>query len=112
MARPFFPKSDFSYTPTSNVGAKHPRFEGKLCYGVDLRNAPFLNHFTLKYLMDAYQKTPDKSTFFGSTFDIHAGNGSLKKQIESGMSDHAIRKTWEADLENYKIKRANYLLYP
>ena len=109
---PFFPKSEFSYTPTSNIGAKHPRFEGELCYGVDLRNAPFLNQFTLKYLIDAYEKTPDKNTFFGPTFDIHAGNGVLKKQIESGMSENAIRKTWKEDLDKYKVKRLNYILYP
>lgn len=73
---------------------------------------PYLNQFTLKYLIDAYEKTPDKNIFFGPTFNVHAGNGILKKQIESGMSENDIRKTWKKGLEAYKIKRKNYLLYP
>jgi len=109
---PFFPKSDFSYTPESNEGAKHPRFEGKLCYGVDLRNEPTLDHLTLKYIIDAFNKTPKEETFFGSTFTAHAGNEILQKQIESGMTEYEIKATWQEDLENFKKIRAKYLLYP
>ena len=35
---PFFEKTDFSYTPQANFGAKYPKHKGKLCNGVDLRN--------------------------------------------------------------------------
>lgn len=108
---PFFPKSDFSYIPKPNEGAKHPRFENEVCYGVDLRNEPTLNHFTLKYLIDAYSKTPKNKPFFGPTFTVHAGNDILQKQIESGLSETNIKATWKEDLEAFKKTRANYLIY-
>lgn len=109
---PFFPKTPFSYTPKPNDGAKHPKFENKRCYGVDLSNEPLLDQFTLKYLLDAYSKTPEKDLFFGSTFTIHAGNDILQKQIEAGLDEDAIRATWQEDLNAYKAKRNHYLLYP
>jgi len=108
---PFFPKSDFSYIPKPNEGDKHPRFENKICYGVDLRNEATLHKFTLKYIIDAYNKTPKSETFFGPTFTVHAGNEILQKQIESGLTEEEIRTTWQEDLENFKKIRAKYLIY-
>ncbi|MFH4967910.1 DUF1343 domain-containing protein [Gaetbulibacter sp. M240] len=108
---PFFPKSDFSFTPVSNEGAKYPRFENQLCYGVDLRNEPRLHKFNLKYLMDAYSKTPKEVTFFGPTFTAHAGNTKLQEQIESGIPEDSIRASWQKDIEAFKVIREKYLLY-
>jgi len=108
---PFFPKSDFSYIPKPNEGAKHPRFENEVCYGVDLRNEPTLNHFTLKYLIDAYSKTPKSEPFFGPTFTVHAGNDVLQKQIEFGLSETNIKASWKEDLDAFKKTRAKYLIY-
>jgi uncharacterized protein YbbC (DUF1343 family) len=108
---PFFPKSEFSFIPKSNEGAKHPRFNGEKCYGIDLRNESILNRFTLKYVLDAYKKTPKEKTFFGPTWNIHAGNDILKSQIEAGLTEEEIRKTWKKDLENFKKVREKYLIY-
>ncbi|MFH6768175.1 DUF1343 domain-containing protein [Gaetbulibacter aquiaggeris] len=108
---PFFPKSDFSYIPKPNEGDKHPRFENKICYGVDLRKEPKLHKFTLKYIIDAYNKTPKSEIFFGTTFTVHAGNEILQKQIESGLTEEEIRATWQEDLENFKKIRVKYLIY-
>ena len=33
---PFLPKSNFSFTPIPNLGAKEPPFKNQLCYGEDL----------------------------------------------------------------------------
>lgn len=108
---PFFPKSDFSFIPKSNEGAKYPRFEGQVCYGVDLKDENKLNRFSLKYVLDAYNKTPKNIEFFGPTWTIHAGNETLQKQIESGLSEEKIRASWQADLEAFKTLRKKYLLY-
>ncbi|WP_298238935.1 DUF1343 domain-containing protein [uncultured Algibacter sp.] len=108
---PFFPKSEFSFTPKSNEGAKHPRFKGEKCYGTDLRDESKLNRFTLKYVLDAYKKTPKEIPFFGSTWNIHSGNAILKSQIEAGLTEEEIRETWEKDLENFKKIREKYLIY-
>ena len=109
---PFFPKSYFSYMPKSNEGAKHPRFENEVCYGVDLRNEKTLNQFTLKYLIDAFNKTPKDKQFFGPTFTVHAGNEILQKQIESGLSESEIKATWQDGLASFKKTREKYLIYP
>jgi uncharacterized protein YbbC (DUF1343 family) len=108
---PFFPKSNFSYTPKPNFSSKHPKHDGKLCYGVDLSNIKKLNYLNLEWLIDAYQKTPKTEKFFGKTFTIHAGNTKLQKQIEQGLTAKEIRKTWKKDLEEFQKKRIKYLIY-
>ena len=107
----FFPKSDFSYTPKPNFGAKYPKEKGKLCYGVDLSNTEKLSSLNLAWLIDAYKKTPKTEKFFGKTFTIHAGTKKLQQQLEQGLSEKEIRKTWKSDLETFKITREKYLIY-
>jgi uncharacterized protein YbbC (DUF1343 family) len=47
-----------------------------------------------------------------SFFAKLAGNAELMKQIKSGKTETAIRKTWEPALSNFKKIRKKYLLYP
>jgi len=103
----------FTFTPKSNEIIKKPPYENQLCYGQDFRNDT-TSHFTLKYLLDFYQLTPDKSKFFLATkhFDYLAGTDELKKQILTGMTEVQIRETWQADLKKYALMRKKYLLYP
>ncbi|WP_312335171.1 DUF1343 domain-containing protein [Sphingobacterium sp.] len=105
----------FTFTPGERHGmTKHVEGKGTKNYGVDLRglNADS-QKFTLKYLLDFYQKTPDKSTFFARPefFDKLAGTDQLRKQILAGESEAQIRASWEADLKVYKQMRKKYLLY-
>ena len=109
---PFFPETEFSYTPQSNFGAKHPKFKGQRCFGVDLDAHKRMDLVNLEWLIDAYKKTPKEESFFGKTFTAHAGNGSIQKQIEAGKNANEIRATWSDDLEKFKKIRSNYLLYP
>ncbi len=108
---PFFPKSDFSYTPQPNFGSKYPKFKDELCYGVDLTKSPRLNKVDISGLIDAYHKTPKNKAFFGKTFTIHAGTLKLQKQIEAGMTAEEIRVTWQEDVEKFKKVRSKYLIY-
>ncbi len=108
---PFFPKTDFNYTPKPNFGSKYPKFKGQLCYGVDLTNTERLSKVDITALIDAYNKTPKDKKFFGSTFTIHAGNLEFQKLIESGMNAEEIRATWQEDVEKFKIIRKKYLIY-
>ncbi len=108
---PFFPKSSFTYTPKPNFGSKYPKHNGKICNGVDLRATQHLSMINLKWLIDAYNKTPKNESFFGDTFTSHAGTKKLQKQIESGMTTEEIRKTWQLDLNNFQKMRSRYLLY-
>jgi uncharacterized protein YbbC (DUF1343 family) len=81
-----------------------------LCYGLDLRNEP-LNSFTLRYVIDFYDKAENPEKFYNSFFDKLAGTDELRKQIAAGLSEAAIRKTWQADLDAYGKTRKKYLLY-
>ncbi len=108
---PFFPTGEFTYTPESNFGSKFPKFKGKQCNGVDLSDVPRMDSVNLKWLLDAYQKTPKDNTFFGETFTIHAGNEKLRKQIEAGKTADEIRSSWAVDLAKFEKIREKYLLY-
>ena len=108
---PFFPKTDFSYTPRPNFGSKYPKFNGELCYGVELSKTPKLSSVDISFLIDAYNKTPKSKEFFGKTFTVHAGTLNLRKQIEAGMNAEEIKATWQKDIEIFKNIRSKYLIY-
>ena len=111
---PFLNKNhyNFSYTPEPNFGSKYPKHKNELCYGVDLSTISVERAFTLKYVIDAYQNATDKSKVFNTKyFTTHAGTEILQQQIESGMTEESIRKSWQEDLEAFKKIRAKYLIY-
>ncbi|MFD2891868.1 exo-beta-N-acetylmuramidase NamZ domain-containing protein [Flavobacterium chuncheonense] len=108
---PFLPKSNFSFTPKPNLGAKDPIYNGKLCYGEDLTKAKKVSRLELQWLIKAYNETADKTKFFNSFFTKLAGTKKLQQQIESGFSEVEIRASWQEDLENFKVIREKYLIY-
>ena len=108
---PFFEPSSFSYTPVANFGAKYPKHKGESCNGVDLRSEEKLSQINLKWLLDAYNRTPKDEKFFGPTFTAHAGTTSLQEQIEQGRSAEEIKKSWKPALDRFKKIRSKYLLY-
>ncbi len=103
---------NFTFTPTSMAGAKSPMYNQQQCHGIDLRTMSEDRQFTLKYLIDFYQKSPDKGKFFNSFFNKLAGTAQLMEQIKAGLNESDIRKTWEPALGDYKRMRTAYLLYP
>jgi uncharacterized protein YbbC (DUF1343 family) len=92
-------------------GAKSPPLENKICNGMDLTETE-VDGFTLKYLISFYQNMKDSKTpFFNSFFQKLVGNTSLQKQIESGLSEYEILKSWEQGLIDFQKTRKKYLLY-
>ena len=111
---PFLDKEyyDFSYTPIANFGSKYPKHKNEICYGTDLSEIKAERHFTLKYIMDAYKHSVDKSKFFNtSNFTAHAGTKKLQQQIEAELSESEIKATWQKDLKTFKVLRSKYLIY-
>lgn len=103
---------DFTYVPKPNLGSKTPKENGKTCHGKDLSNIPRMKEVSLKWIMDAYYNTTEKSKFFlTSGFTKHAGTETLQKQIVAGLSEKEIKATWLADLEKFKLIRKKYLRY-
>lgn len=108
---PFLQKMDFSFTPKPNFGAKDPMHNGKLCYGEDLTQIEKVKQLELKWLIKAYNSTSDKSKFFNNFFVKLAGTKKLQQQIEAGISETEIRKSWEKGLSDFKLMRKKYLIY-
>ena len=59
-----------------------------------------------------YKDYPDKANFFNSYFRNLAGTDVLQKQIEQGMPEEEIRKSWEPGISAFLKIRKKYLLYP
>jgi uncharacterized protein YbbC (DUF1343 family) len=108
---PFLPKSDFSFTPIPNFGAKEPMHKNQLCNGDDLSTISKVKQLELKWLIKAYHTTADKTKFFNSFFTKLSGTKKLQLQIEAGTSETEIRKSWEKGLDTFLVMRKKYLIY-
>ena len=103
------------FTPKSMSGAKHPKWEGKLCKGYDVNDNGIdyiisKKGIGLACILKAYSNVP-KEDFFKSSFNKLAGNKDLQLQIQFLDHEDSIRKSWQADLNKYKEMRKKYLLY-
>ena len=118
-------KYEFSFTPKSIKGmAETPLFMNQVCYGIDLRNYDTeelrkSGQINLKWIMELYKNHPHKEKFFDSslsnqmgTIEKLIGRGDFREQIKNGVSEEAIRASWEPGLSGYKEMRKKYLLYP
>lgn len=108
----------YTFTPGAKEGmSTYVENQGKVCYGVDLRDKNADNcRFTLKYLLDFYNKSKNIKGFKFFTrpdfFNKLAGNAELQEQIKAGLTEQEIRDSWKQELNEYKVMRKKYLLYP
>ncbi|HRP81055.1 MAG TPA: DUF1343 domain-containing protein [Flavobacteriales bacterium] len=108
---------DFTFTPRTMAGAAKPPYEGQSCTGLDLSSyGDFYSRLDpglkLEWLIGMYNASPDKAKFFNPFFDKLAGNTSLRKAVQAGKSEDAIRAGWKKDIEAFKLRSKPYLLYP
>ncbi|MGJ8745437.1 exo-beta-N-acetylmuramidase NamZ family protein [Polaribacter sp.] len=110
---PFLAKDyyDFSFTPQPNFGAKHPKHNGEICFGKDLRRNKKLSGINLEWLIESYAHTKYKEKFFNKFFVKLAGTKELQKQIEEGVSFEKIKLSWQKDLIAFQKIRKKYTLY-
>lgn len=109
---PYLQNTGFEFVPQPNEGAKEPPYKGKVCYGEDVSQTPYLSALNLSWLIKAYKQTSGvKTTFFNNFFNKLAGNATLRNQIENNVSEEEIRKSWQKDLDKFKNIRQKYLLY-
>ncbi|GAB3561773.1 DUF1343 domain-containing protein [Spirosoma luteolum] len=114
IGSPYTQYGPYTFTPVDKPGAVNPPLEGKLCYGLDLSQAPISRKaMMLNYLIDFYRRATDKTAFFlaGGGIDRLAGTDQLRLQLVAGVSESAIRKSWEPGLTAYRTMRQKYLLY-
>jgi uncharacterized protein YbbC (DUF1343 family) len=106
---------DFSFTPRSIPNAAvNPLNEGKVCYGIDLRQLEEVPQFTLKYFLDFYHQYENEEEFLTRErwLNLLAGTDKLIQQIRQGLSEAEIVQSWQPELKEYKRMRKKYLLYP
>ncbi len=115
---PDYPDHTFSFIPLNeNNKGPDPKLKDKTCFGIDLREICLdslisKNEIDLSYLIDMYNALNKRKDFFSDYFDLLAGTDQLKKQIIEGKSIEQIKKSWIAEIEEFKRIRAKYLLYP
>lgn len=109
---PFLNKTEFTFTPKPNDGAKHPKHENSICYGADLSAHHKLNQLNLSWLIKAYNDSKNTNNKFWKPFFTKlAGTKHLQEQISNGLSEKDIRATWQNGLQEYDNMRQPYLLY-
>ena len=105
----------FTFTPRPTAGAKHPPLEGRLCRGVDLSGMPLAEArdvgFSLKYVMGACADLGMGDKFFTPMFEKLLGVEWVREMILAGAPEEEIRARWADDVERYREKRVQYLLY-
>lgn len=115
LGAPYPEFGNFTFSPVNIPGvANNPLHEGKLCYGIDLREPEEVPEFTLKFFLDFYHKYKDEKDFITreNWFNLLAGTDKLLQQIRLGYSEKEIMDSWKPELEKYRELRKKYLLYP
>lgn len=117
---------EFTFTPRSIPGAKTPRYQDRLCHGVDLTGKPLAEIWNegvnYEYAIDAYRKMDVGDSFFLSrnSFELRVGVGYIRGMIENPEYSELtpvelsakINARSAADVEAFKAQRKQYLLYP
>ncbi|MBS7564620.1 DUF1343 domain-containing protein [Mucilaginibacter sp. Bleaf8] len=110
-------KYKFSFKPVSIAGmSDNPPQKNQVCYGIDLRGYDTNlirenKQLNLSWLLSMYKVFPDKAHFFNAYFTKLAGTDKLRRQIEAGLTEQAIRESWEPALSQFKEMRNKYLIY-
>ncbi len=105
---------EYTFTPKPLIGfEKNPLQNGKLCYGLDLRQVSPPKGLSLSYFIDFMNLSGDRDGFISSVslFDKLVGDSDVRKMLVEGRSEVEIRATWEAELDEYRTMRQKYLLY-
>ena len=109
-------QSEHSFTPKQAAGRNKPLHCDTECYGENLRQYAIdykenEDRLNLNWLINAYNQLKDNGNFFNNFFVKLSGTKELQQQIENGLSEDEIRKSWQEEIKNYKKIRAKYLLY-
>ena len=115
-----FPENTFGeyeFTPVSTPGASpNPKYKNTLCRGDNFSNLDTTWDISILvgYANMFRDETGKLNGFFTSTsfFDKLAGTDKLRLYLEEGLSVEEIEKSWAQGIDDFKIARAPYLLYP
>lgn len=116
IGHPQYTLGSYVFTPRPMPGATNPPLIETKCIGYNLTSyaegmydRP--GQINLAWLIDFHNQLAEKSRFFNSFFEKLTGTAELRKQIEQGLSEEAIRASWQTKLDEFKRIRKKYLLY-
>lgn len=118
IGHPDYTAYTYYFIPVSRPGAKNPKFIGQKCYGINFVTdskwgEPEAHHrIEIKFLLEMYRSFPHKDKFFTSFFDQLVGNSNVKQMIIDGKSEVEIQNLWKKEVQDFKVIRKKYLLYP
>lgn len=107
----------YTFKPESMPGATDPPLKNQVCYGKRIAEtgqeavAAIGNRMQIKWLLEAYRNYPEKNKFFNNFLVKLTGTETFRKQVEQGLTEEAIRKSWQPGLDQFKKIRRKYLLY-
>lgn len=107
----------FSFTPRNLPGTINAPLLNQKCYGVDLRSISdetIANKkmIDLSYVIHSYKNLQMGDKMFTPFFEKLVGVSYIRKMIKEGKSADEIRAMWQEDVEEFKVQRKPYLLYP
>jgi len=105
----------FQFTPKDIPGfVNNPVNEGKICYGIDLRKIRPVPEFTLQYFLQFYKMYQVEKDFLTGErwLNLLSGSDQLIKGIREGKTEEQLTASWQSELDQYKVIRKKYLLYP
>jgi len=107
---------DFSFTPRSIPGAKHPRYLDQLCYGRDLLKEPLdkvlKQGVSFEYIIECYNNLGLGDKFFNPNMEWSVGSSIIREMINAGATAEEVHAAFQGDVEKFKIQRKPYLIYP
>lgn len=119
FGHPKFKGSKFAFTPRENKGAKYPKHQNTICYGIDLSEVDIDSlHFNaglnLEYLISAYDNLNSQEVQFfneNNFFEKLGGTDLLRNQIKNRVEAEEIRASWQDDLIQFNEVRSRYMIY-
>ncbi len=113
-----FERADFTPRSIPRV-ATHPRFEGKAIGGVRIvvtdvaRFEPLEAGIHVLAALAAEARRKGKAQLIGNLtmFNAIAGTKRLRRMLAAGSDGAAIIAAWQAEVAQFRARRAPYLLY-
>jgi len=104
---------EIEFTPKSNEGAKNPKYENQICYGISIDMDKSLEPIDISlYLLEYFYNHYDEFLFNDNFFDILYGSSDFRECLEDdGCNIETIFNDIDKDVIEFNKVREKYLLY-
>lgn len=116
---PNYPNGDYTYTPRSIPGvSKYPKFEGVECKGTDLSLLEDKIIVTKKsidwsYVWEMYASLGEEGFYKSrNSFTKLSGSKLLMTALKEAWTIEEFKEAYDSELQDFKIIRNKYLMYP